>query len=183
MEYRRWKCSLTSILFLATTIAMSTFSAPDHVHAQSHDAPVVFSRTTIRVHPKTTENYIPESLEPFTLRAEIRPLSYFKNPGLYIAGMLREEEAYLIPLSPDHIHWLEYANIFSPMDIVVITHHGIVKQIFPEFVLSNITQPIQLPPGSAAALFLAPGKAKKLGIAPHFMVENELFSRLPEVVQ
>ena len=144
---------------------------------------MVFSRTKMRVHPKVTAEHVPQTLEPFVLEAEMRPYSYFRNPGLYIAGMLSANDAYLISLPAHELHQLDYANVFSPMDIVVIDGQGVILQIFPKFVLSNITQPVQLPPESVAVLFLAPEAAKVLGLVPQYWIEHQMFYRPPEIVE
>jgi len=185
----RWRHGAPSVLRAkalalgALAAALTSVTLPPLAVAQQEDAPVVFSRTIVRIYPLVMPNQPPPQPPVIELPAELRPIAYFKNPSLYIAGRLAEQEAYLIPLPQRDIHMLEQTNIFMPMDIVVINYQGIIRQIFPEFILNNLQAPIQLPPDSAGVLFLASGRAAKLGLRPQFLAQHPIFTNPPMVLR
>ncbi len=161
--------------------------------ADAVNSQIVFSRTTLTIRAAPTpgtankqnaQHDTTNNHAKITMTVEMRPISFFADPGLYLAKPLSPSDAYLIPLpAEDPLHMIRPSNLLTPVDVVVIDKQGVINQIFPSLLLSELQLPITLPDNSAAILYLAQGSTQLLDIKPGYIVEHELFTPPPKVIK
>lgn len=178
IKYRR---SILASIFWFTAVSLPLMGA---AALSTGNNPVVYSIGTLEiVTPPNSTGLVEESGEPVTLSTQIRPASTFGDPGLLLNSPLRPGDSYLIPLDETRSYALQYARVYTPVDILAIDPEGTIQSIVPNLVMHDITRPIPLPAGTSAVLYLAGGEAEMLHILPRQRVTHKLFTPPPRILQ
>ena len=178
-NFIRRYCS-ASLLFaaLALSFAQSAYAV---------ETPLVYARSSLKILPLAPEvkegETPPPAPEPIIIDVEIRPNGVFEQPGMYFTRTLREDEVYLQPFAPGAYPSIAAANVYTPLDVVVINNEGKVVKLFPSLVLHDLAQPIMLQQDHRAILFMAEGNAKNLALQPGAQVSHPLFAPQPKPLE
>lgn len=171
-----------SILCLCGIIG---FSGVCSATSSQRKAPVVYSKTVVTIAdaPENANPTAEVSKEPVTLNAQIRPASTFGDPGLLLNQPLASGEAYLIPLDTRRSYALQFARVYTPVDVLAIDEEGTVRKIIPQLTMYEMKRPIPLPSQTAAVMYLAGGETELREIAPKQRVTHPLFTPPPRILQ
>jgi hypothetical protein len=149
------------------------------------EPPVVYSRTVITIQQPPSRDAETDNSEekPVYLTAQMRPVSTFGDPDLLLSQPIPSGDAYLIPLDASKSYALQFAKVYTPVDILTVDSQGNIRSIYPELIMHNLTQPVPLPKATAAIFYLRGGDAALLNIRPRMRMQHPLFTPPPRVLE
>jgi hypothetical protein len=163
-------------------IALTGYVCMTLVATAANQNPLVYDRSALTISAPAEPDKAPAA--PLgEILVEQRAPKFFQQPGQFFTRALLEDEAYLEPVAAGEYPFLQQANVFTPMDVVIINRNGTVSRLFPSLVLNELPDAVGLPEDTQAVLYLSAGRAEKLGIVPGSVLGHPLFSKAPVMLK
>lgn len=172
---------------LAIFCLLTAFSA----HAEEN-LPLYYSRTQILVLPRATAEtqkpgampWAAPSADPGLLfEVELRDgMTLYNQEGWFDVSGLSEKNGLMLAFAAPVVAPIVRATQYAPLDVLMIDKEGMILQIFPGLMLSELQKDLYPEQPVLAILYLAGGTCEKNHIAPGDRIAHPLFRKPPKVL-
>ena len=155
---------------------------------------MVFKRDILTIFPKeepqiqkdgNAEATVPATpaREPIRFYTEIRPEQVLEMDWIMALSRISAKHTMTVLFNPPRYDMVQAQPISQPLDVLLVSPEGIIVQMMPELVLSQLAQPIAADRPIRARIILQGGAAESLGIIPGDRVEHDAFQPVPKVLR
>lgn len=174
------------------------------------DAPLVYSKTSIRIIPSpqsiksdgkqeedkqkkeidkkagesNADDLLP-SLHRVTkeFMVEVRPLSFLDQHDFMAHQPFTDKEGMMMLIDSHTSVQLKSSNLLGKVDVLFVLDDGVIERIAPELVLPELAEPLTSDKPIRAFIFLKDGMVKQSDIRPGDSVEGAVFKTRPVILQ
>lgn len=160
--------------------------------ASAKEIPFLYSKSQLAITRKSLQqdpNLLPwqkqqaDALARIVFNIEVRDgRSLYNQKGWFNLSSYEERSGVLLAFTSPTLSPIVGSAQYAPVDILFIDRQGVVTEILPSIMLSELEQEIMPQSPVQAFLFLKSGTCEQLVIAPGDEVEFSLFKKPPTVL-